>query len=421
MTIDPCLYPFAGIRVADFSWVVAGPMTTQYLAVHGADVIRIESRGRPDVLRAGQPMIGGTGPDHTAYFADYNQGKRGITLNLRHPRAVDLAKRLVAACDIVAENYSPGTMEKLGLGYEALRAVRPDVIMISMALAGQTGPERGYKGFGTVIQGAAGISDLTGWPDRPPAGTGVAYTDFFAAQVAAFAVMAALDARQRTGRGQYIDLSQQEASLYALDAALLDYTVNGHMQSRQGNRHPSAAPHGAFPCRPHAHIAAPAGGGEVVQQGWLAIAVYSDADWRALRAALGQAAWACDERFATLLGRKQHEDELERLLSAWTAAHTAPEAADHLRSFGVPVSVVASAADLYADPQLQHRGHFLHLGHPAVGDFPFDALAHRLDGAVPLPPRPGPLLGGDTRAVLTDLLGLGPEEYQELEAEGALN
>lgn len=405
MSEDLDLYPFRGIRVADFAWVIAGPLATQYLAVHGADVIRIESRGRPDVLRAGGPFVGGEpGPDSSTYYASVNQGKRAITLNLRDPRGVALACRLIATCDVVTENFTPGTMEKLGLGYEAIRAVRPDVIMISMGLAGQTGPERHYKGFGTVIQGSAGITHLTGWPDRPPTGTGVAYTDFVASHMAAYAILCALEYRRRTGRGQYIDLSQQEASLYMLDAALLDYAVNGHEQTRQGNRHPSAAPHGAFPCR-----------GE---DAWVAIAVYTDVHWRALKAVMGEPGWAQEARFATFLGRKTHENELEALLGAWTAEFEAETCARLLRAAGVPAAVVANAHDLHTDVQLAHRGHFIALGHPVIGDFLFDALSYRLDGIRPNPPRAAPLLGQDNVSVYRDLLGLSREEYCELEAAG---
>lgn len=422
MTRDLSPYPFAGVRVADFAWVIAGPLATQYLAVHGADVIHIESRGRMDVLRSGQPMVGGPpGPDSAAYFANFNQGKRGVTLNLRDPRAVDLAKRLVATCDVVAENFTPGTMDRLGLGYEALREVRPDVIMISMALAGQTGPERSYKGFGTVIQGAAGITHLTGWPDRPPAGTGVAYTDFFASHVSAFMLLAALDYRRRTGRGQYIDLSQQEASMYGLDAALLEYAVNGSEQGRRGNRHPSAAPHGVFPSKPVPLDRTPRGGEEPEDgsDAWVAIAVTTDAEWRALRAAMGEPAWAQAPRFTTLLGRKAHEEELEQLIARWTAGLTAHEAVALLRGCGVAAAAVADAHDLHTDPQLIHRQHFLHLGHPVQGDFPYDALSYRVDGQRPQPPRAAPLIGQDNGAVYRELLGLDAATYRQWEAEGA--
>lgn len=418
MAVDLFRSPFAGLRVADFAWVIAGPLATQYLAIHGADVIHIESRGRLDALRNGLPFLGDPGPDTTAYFPSYNQGKRGVTLNLRDPRAVALAKRLVATCDIVTENFAPGTMAKLGLGDEDLRAVRPDLIMISMGLAGQTGPERHYKGFGTVIQGSAGITHLTGWPDRPPTGTGVAYTDFVASHMAAFALLCALEHRERTGEGQYIDLSQQEASLYMLDAALLDYAVNGMVAERQGNRHPVYAPHGAFPCRAEPPPAAdnPSPGADV----WVALAVTSDAEWRGLKAAMQSPAWADEERFGTLLGRKAHEDELEVRIAEWTAGLSVQEAVARLRAQGVPASVVASGIDVIRDPQLAHRGHFIATGHPRLGDFPYDALSYRLNGEAAAPPRPAPLLGGDNAAVFQELLGVAVDEYAVLEAEGAL-
>jgi benzylsuccinate CoA-transferase BbsF subunit len=425
------LRPFAGVRVADFSWVIAAPLATQHLAVHGADVIRIESGARPDVLRGAPPFpTEEKGPNGTAYFAAYNQGKRGITLNLRDPRAVALAKRLVATCDVVSENFTPGTMAKLDLGYDELRRVKPDIIMLSMALAGQTGPDRGSKGFGTVIQGSAGITHLTGWPDRDPVGTGVAYTDFFAAHVAAFAVLSALEHRDRTGEGQYIDLSQQEASLEGLDAALIAATVNAEDAMRAGNRHPSGAPHGVYPCRggdgarteeetgpdtePVHAVRPPADHGDA----WVAIAVMSDAQWRGFVEAIGAPAWTAERRFRTLLGRKEHEAELDRLVGEWTAARTPREAERLLAAQGVPVAIVASAKDLHEDAQLLHRGHSVPARHPVLGDFPLDALAYRFDGARPEPPRHAPLLGGDNADVYRTLLGLDADDYRMLEADG---
>lgn len=395
---------FQGIRIADFSWVIAGPLATQYFAVHGAEVIRIESSRSPDTLRFNLPMVNGIGLDNCAYYANYNMGKLGLRLNLRHPAAVRLAKALVASCDIVTENFTPGTMDRLGLTYEALREVRPDLIMLSMSLAGQTGPERLYKGYGTVIQGAAGITDLTGWPDRDPVGTGVAYTDFLAAPIAATLLLTALEHRRRTGEGQYIDLSQQEAALYSLDAALLDQTVNDVTETRAGNRHLSAAPHGVYPCR-----------GE---DRWLAIAVFSDSQWDALVELMGRPAWAAEPRFGSFQGRKANEDELDRHVGDWTQDQGAQELMRALQSASVPAGAVQDSADLSRDPQLLHRNHFLSLDHPIFGDFPFDALPYRIDGVTPLPPRPAPLLGQHNREVLQGLLGLNDAEYNALERDG---
>lgn len=408
------LLPFTRLRIADFSWVIAAPLATQYFAIHGADVIRIESRDRLEVLRGGPPFpTEDKGPDGTAYFPNFNQGKRGITLNLRDPRAIDLARMLVATCDVVSENFTPGTMAKMGLGYESLREIKPDIIMLSMSLAGQTGPDRGHKGFGTVIQGSAGITHLTGWPDRDPVGTGVAYTDFFSAHVAAFALLAALDRHRRTGEGQHIDLSQQEAPMEGLDAALLAAAVNGEDAERVGNRHPSAAPHGVYPCRPD-------GAYPDDDDRWLAIAVLTDDHWQGLVRAIGSPEWAGEPRFRTLLGRKANETELDRLLGEWTMRHTAREAEAILAGQGVPVSVVANARDLHEDAQLLFRQHYVDSRHPVVGDFPLDAMAYRVDGLRPEAPRHPTLLGGDNEPVYQQLLGLSGDQYRGLAADGVL-
>jgi benzylsuccinate CoA-transferase BbsF subunit len=395
---------FKGIRIADFSWVIAAPMATQFLAIHGAEVIRIESHHRIDTLRNNLPMVGGIGPDHCPYYASYNMQKLGVTLNLRHPKAVRLAERLVATCDAVVENFTPGTLPRLGLGYERLRELRPDLVMLSMALGGQTGPESSYRGFGTVIQGAAGITHLTGWPDRDPVGTGVAYTDFLAAPVAATVLIGALMLQRQTGRGQYIDLSQQEASLYALDAALLERTVNGRDPVRAGNRHPAATPHGVYPC---------AG-----DDRWLAIAVFTDGQWQALVETMGRPERLLDRRFETFLGRKAHEDELDRLIGDWTRGRDARQTMLLLQGAGVPAGAVQDAADLVRDPQLGARNHFLPLEHPAMGRFPMDALPYRLDGVQPAPGRAAPCLGQDNTYVYRDLLGLTSAEYDQLAEEG---
>jgi benzylsuccinate CoA-transferase BbsF subunit len=398
---------FAGVRIADFSWVIAAPLATQYLAIHGAEVIRIESRGRLDTLRTNLPMINGVGPDHNPYYGSYNMNKLGLRLNLRNRKAVEIAKTLIASCDAVVENFTPGTLDRLGLGYDVLREIRPDLVMFSMALGGQTGAERSYKGFGTVIQGSAGITHLTGWPDRAPAGTGVAYTDFFAGPIAASILISALLLREETGVGQHIDLSQQEASLYALDAALLQQTMNGSSAIRQGNRHSSAAPHGVYPCS-----------GE---DRWLAIAVFTDDQWHGLVRAARQPAWALQPMFSTFLARKRNEDELDRLLAEWTSGLEAGPAMELLQSHGVPAGVVQDARDLTQDPQLLFRNHFVGLNHPIMGNFPFDSLPYRIDGEQPVPARAAPMLGQDNRRIIEDLVGLNGSTYSELEREGVFD
>jgi benzylsuccinate CoA-transferase BbsF subunit len=393
-----------GIRIADFSWVIAAPLATQYLAIHGAEVIRIESSYRLDTLRNNLPMVNGVGPNHCPYFASYNMGKRGVRLNLRRPAGLELAKSLIATCDAVVENFTPGTLARLGLSFDRLCEIRPDLVMLSMALGGQTGPESPFKGFGTVIQGAAGITHLTGWPDRDPVGTGVAYTDFFAGPLAATVLLSALMQRRETGLGQYIDLSQQEASLYALDAALLEQAVNGVSATRQGNRHPAAAPHGVYPC--------------LGDDRWIAIAIFTDAQWRGLCSALGSPGWCAEARFATFLGRKRDEDDLDRLLGYWTAGRDGREIMELLQRHGVAAGIVADAGDLEADPQLAFRRHFIELEHPSIGRFPMDSLPYRVDGSQPVPSRPAPCLGEDNQAIFAGLLGLSPAEYARLDQDG---
>ncbi|MGK2966895.1 MAG: CaiB/BaiF CoA transferase family protein, partial [Tepidiformaceae bacterium] len=242
--------PFEGIRVADFSWVGAGPLTTKYLADHGAEVIRIESLMSLDTLRRSHPFVDNEpGVDRSGYYANFNSSKLGATLNLKHPRGIELAKRLVATCDAVVESFTGGTMERLGLGYDVLKDVRPDLVMLSMPLFGQTGPWAEYSGYGHGLQAAVGLNHLTGWPDGAPLGTGVAYTDFVVPHLGALALVAALDHRRRTGVGQYIDFSQYEATVHVLGTAVLDWTANGHEQTRMGNRDPEAAPHGCYRCK----------------------------------------------------------------------------------------------------------------------------------------------------------------------------
>jgi benzylsuccinate CoA-transferase BbsF subunit len=395
---------FRGIRIADFSWVIAAPLATQYLAIHGAQVIRIESSRRLDTLRMNLPMVNGVGPDHNPYYASYNMNKLSIRLNLREPKAVELAKKLIAGCDAVVENFTPGTLDRLGLGHKELQRIRPDLVVLSMALGGQTGPESSYKGFGTVIQGSSGITHLTGWPDRDPVGTGVAYTDFFAGPVAAAVLISALLLRRQTGRGQYIDLSQQEASLYALDAALLQRTVNGSDAMRDGNRHPAAAPHGVYPCHG--------------DDRWLAIAIFDDAQWHGLVRAIGCPEWTGFSRFATFLERKRNEDELDERLAGWTRNQDQQEAMRLLQQHGVPAGAVQDARDLTNDPQLAYRNHFIRLPHPKIGPFPMDSLPFRYDGLQPVPERPAPCLGEHNEFVFQELLGLSAEDYQALERQG---
>ena len=256
----PGAHVFDGVRIADFAWVGVGPNATMQMAFHGAEVIRVESSHRPDTFRSGGPRPAGDGTlDASAYFAKFNRGKRSVAINLAHPRGAEVAKRLIATADIVTESFAPGFMERIGLSYEEVRKIKPDVIMCSMSMEGQTGPHAKFRGFGLTLQATAGVTGVTGWPDRPPVGTGVAYTDWVATHVGIIGILAALDHRRRTGEGQYIDLSQLEASTLVLDAGVIDAANTGRVC--QAARQPRPAPRAAWrlPLRRRPHRRRPVG------------------------------------------------------------------------------------------------------------------------------------------------------------------
>lgn len=399
---------FEGVRIADFAWVGVGPNATMQMAFHGAEVIRIESSLKPDTFRSGGPRPpGNRSLDGSAYFAKFNRGKRGMALNLQHPRAVEVAKRLVAVSDVVTESFAPGFLNRIGLGWDDLRVVRPDLVMASMSMEGQTGPHAGFRGFGLTLQATAGVTALTGWPDRQPVGTGVAYTDWIATHVAIIALLAALDYRRRTGEGQYIDVSQLEASSLILDAALIDALNTGRVQPPLGNRDLRHAPHGVFPC---------AG-----DDRWCAIAVTSDEQWRALANLISEnGALGGDERYASAAQRLATQDELEPLIAAWTCSRSVDEVEQALQAVGVPAHRVAAMRDVQDDPQLAHRGHWRRSEHPVIGDVSYETPAWRLSDTPPPQPAHSPLLGQDNEYVYRDLLGYSDEEFTQLLVDGVV-
>ena len=402
---------FEGIRVADFAWVGVGPLVSKYLADHGAEVIRIESSVRPEPLRRAPPFVNDEpGLDSSGYYADFNSSKLCCSLNMQHPKGVELAKRLIAECDIVTESFTPKAMRAWGLTYEELRELRPDIIMISMPMYGSTGPWSMWQGYGHVLQAAAGISHLTHYPGEEPIGTGVAYTDFLVPHFAAAALIAALDHRQRTGEGQNIDFGQLEAALHATETMLLDYTVNGREQQALGARHPEYAPHGTYRCA--------ARGAD--DDRWIAIACTTDEEWRALAAVAGHPEWAADARFGTRFDRLSNQDQLDALIGAWTRNQPAEALMQTLQAAGVPAGVVQTPEDLRNDPQLAHRGHFRMLDHPTMGRRAYDGPSFRLSETPANLRKAAPLLGEDNEYVWKNVAGLGDEEYVELLIDGAL-
>jgi len=398
---------FQGLRIADFSWVGVGPNASQQFAWHGAQVNRVESSLRPDTFRGSGPLAPDVeGLDRSAYWVNHNRDKLAIQLNLRAPEAAEVARRLVAQSDIVTESFTPGFMREVGLDYESLRAIKPDLIMISMSMEGQGGPHEAFRGFGLILQATAGITGLTGWPDRPPVGTGVAYTDWFATYCAASALLAAVDHRERTGEGQYIDLSQLESTIYGLDAALVRFLNTGDEARRLGNRHPEHAPHGVFPC--------------LGDDRWCAVAVTSDEAWRGLCELLGRTDWAADASLDQASGRLSRQEELEQAVAVWTAARRAEEVQDLMQSHGVAAHLVATTGDVEADLQIRHRGHLWKTDHPVIGPLTYDGPAYRLSETRAAPHRAAPLMGEHNEYVYKDLLGYSDDEFVGLLARDVI-
>ncbi|HEY3751486.1 MAG TPA: CoA transferase [Pseudonocardiaceae bacterium] len=395
--------PLAGVRVLDFTWVGAGSLTTKLLADHGADVLKIESSVHIDSLRLNPPFAGGVrGPNRSGYFAERNSNKRSVCLNLREAQGQALARRLAADCDIVANNFRPGVMERFGLGYEDIRQIRPDVIYLAMSMQGSAGPEREYLGYGLTIGALVGLQHLTGLPDRYPVGTGTNYPDHVPNPChAAFAVLAALRHRRRTGEGQCIDIAQTEPTIATIGTTVLDYTVNGVVREREGNGHPQWAPHGLYRC---------AG-----DDRWIAIAVRSDAEWLALADVLGLDA----ERYAR--NRHEHAAELDELVQRGTSGRDAVDLAARLQQRGVAAGPVQNSADLVdTDPQLAHRGHWVSLRHPEMGTSRYGMPPFRLSATPGELRTAAPVLGAHTREVLTEVLGMGETELDTLDAAGVL-
>ncbi|CAN5421111.1 CaiB/BaiF CoA-transferase family protein [soil metagenome] len=401
--------PLDGIRVADFSWVGAGPFLTKPLADHGADVVKIESRTRVDPIRSMAPFRDGEpGVDRSGYFANRNSSKRSMCLDLKDPRGRKIALQLIEVSDIVVNNFSPGTMDRLGLGYAAAAAVRPDIIYLEMPMLGTVGPHRDCRGYGLTIAAAGGLLELTGYPDAPPVGTGTNYPDHVPNPLhGAVAVLAALHRRKRTGRGEYIELAQLESTINTIGPAITAAAA-GHPVTRQANRDDTAAPHGVYPC---------AG-----QDKWCAIAVHNQQQWLALCAVLVTLEWSeFYPQFHDPGGRRSAAAALDNALTKATASWDADELADELTARGVPAAAVRTADELlHTDPQLAERRHWVTLDHPVMGPSVYDGIPYRLSRTPGRLRSAAPLLGEHTRDVCMNLLGLDPEIYTELAQQGVV-
>ncbi len=399
--------PLVGLKILDFSRAIAGPWSTSYLADFGATVIKIESMANLDNARTTGPYKDGVSNVDGSYFGIMvNSGKYAMALDLTTEKGREIAKRLVGWADVVVENYGLGVMKRWGLDYAELRKINPSLIMISSSSQGQTGPLANLIGFGTELQGRSGFTYITGWPDRISVPPTSAYPDVIAPWFGAVAILAACDHRKRTGQGQYIDLSQHETGVTFLSQPLLDYSANGRILEKRGNRTPDAAPHGAYPCRGNDR--------------WCAITVLTEQQWDSFCRVLGNPAWAQDQRFSTLAGRKAHEDELDDLITRWTGEFTAEEVMSLLQQAGVPAGVAQTAEDLVdKDPHVKERGFFILFNKPGFGDCLHYNWPVRLS-RTPARPHCGPLYNEHTEHVCSEILKMPSDEFVQLINEGVL-
>ena len=395
-----------GLRVLDFTWVYAGPASVRYLVDYGATVIHVESAKKIDAARTVGPYKDGrSGIERAAIYCNLHVGRYGLALNLSTSKGRAIAMRLAKWADVVIENFSPKVMRGWGMDYESLRKIKPDLIMVSACLNGQTGPGALLAGYGTMGACMAGFGELTGWPDRAPAAPFGAYTDVTSPKFIASAVLAALEHKRRTGQGQYIDVSQVEAPIQLLARAVLEHTVNGRVETRMGNALQEYAPTGVYPC---------AG-----TDRWVALAAPTDGAWQALCNAAVRG-WREDPRFASANARLENRAALDEAIASWTA-NSEPNALEELlQSVGVPVHRVATSADIFADPQLSARGHIAYLEHPQLGGVPIETSRMRFSRTPATAAWCGPEIGQHNDYVLREILQMTDQEIAELMIDEAL-
>ncbi|HUO04627.1 MAG TPA: CoA transferase [Candidatus Binataceae bacterium] len=409
--------PLDGIKVCDFTWVWAGPYCTLQLAHLGAEVVRIETKTRPCVTRMLPPWPGGVfnGLNKSGYFNQYNQGKKSIALNFKHPEAREAAWRLVKRSDVVVNNFAAGVIEKLGFGYDLVRKANPNVVMISLTGYGDTGPYKDYVAYGPAQVPLSGLSALTGFPGMPPMHAGFSYADPNAGIHAAFAVITALFHRAKTGEGQYIDMSQWECAMDLLAEGILEYTMNNREPERTGNRDPQMAPHGIFKC-----LDLPEKILDMTIDQFVAIVCIDDAEWGRLARAIGKPELADDSRFKTFAARKHNEAALEEIIGQWTQVKRVADVVAMLQGAGVSATACADNKYLAEDPHLNERGYFVELEHPEVGVKQHCGIPWKMSGTPCAVKTAAPLLGQHTDEVLTGLLGYSDAEVAAMRAKGAL-
>ena len=397
----------AGVRITDFSWAMAGPYATELLALMGAEVIRVESMRQLDVTRTQPHPITKRPfePNQAYYFMDVNLNKLGIRLDLSQPQAVELAKSLVEVSDVVVESFRPGVMTRMGLSYEVLRKIKPDLVMLSTSAAGSSGPESQYAGYAPLFSAVAGLGDLTGYAGGAP--TEMRMTiDTMNAFANAFAVLAALSYCRRTGKGQYIDASSVEGVACVIGDSLMDFTMNGRVQTRVGNCDEVMAPHNCYRC--------------LGEDRWISIAVATDEEWQALCRAMDKPGLVEDERFNNALVRWQNQDELDIIIEQWTKNYDPYEIMHRLQAVGVAAVPSFDGQDMFTDPHLNERQAFQIVEHPGVGSCVMLSPPWQLSATPARITRHAPLLGEHNGYVFGELLGMSTAEIAKLEAERIL-
>ena len=401
------IQPLSGVKVLDLAWVVAGPLIGRSLADYGASVVRIDSAKRVETARLMGPFPDGKfDVQQSTLYENCNAGKFGLSLDLRLEAAREVVRDLAAWADIAVESFTPGQMDKWGLGYEVLSAINPGLIMVSTSLMGQSGSWTRYSGYGNHGAAISGFQNIVGPEGGPPVGPFGPYTDFVAPRFGLVATLAALDQRRRRGKGCWLDVSQSEAGMQFLAPQIADYSVTGRVQGCAGARDVAMAPHGVFAAEGW--------------DSWVAIAVRGDAEWAALARLIGGEALAGDPRFATLEARKANEDALEALVAAWTAERAAADIEAELQGLGVPAHVAVDSAGFMADPQLNARDHFVRLAHPLMGEAVVEASRYRLSETPAQYPRSAPVYGRDNDHVLTEILGYDAARIAALREAGVL-
>ena len=397
----------AGFRCTDFSWVFAGPYCGQLLGDLGMEMIKIESRKRMDVVRMYPPFaFEDRRLNSSGYWNTHNRSKYSVNLDMKSEQAREIITRLIAISDVVLENFSARGMKAIGFDYERLREINPRIVYCSMAGFGHRGPYKNYVAYGPMQESQAGIVHLTGWPDGEPSRVGTSYPDAAGGVSAAFAIVSALRRAWRTGQGQWIDLGQTLTAAALTDTAVIEYTVNGHSQQRNGDSSHFFAPHNVYPCS-----------GE---DQWVAISVENDQEFGALAGVMEQPALAQDARFATNAARIQNRVVLDDLIGAWTEQYDHYEAMRLLQAAGVAAGAVLSTGEFVEDEHVKTRGFMESFDHPVVGQKLYPGVPYKLSETPGYIHRAAPLLGADTEYVFKSLLGMSDEEIKQLDEEGIL-